>query len=78
MAHAHHQKIKSLIALLKNSRARAGSPCTAAAFLRTFVGDTPWAHVDLAGPAALTDDRAELARGATGFGVRTLVELACG
>ena len=74
----HEQKIKSPIALVKNSSGRAGSPCTAAAFLRTFVGDTPWAHVDLAGPAALTDDRAELARGATGFGVRTLVELACG
>ncbi len=74
----HEQKIKSSIALIKNSSGRAGSPCTAAAFLRTFVGDVPWAHVDLAGPAALTEDRPELARGATGFGVRTLVELACG
>ena len=73
----HEIKIKSPIALIKNSSGRPGSPCTAAAFLRTFVGDTPWAHIDLAGPAATTEDRPELARGATGFGVRTLVELAC-
>lgn len=74
----HERKIRSEIALIKNSSGRSGSPCTAAAFLKTFVEDTPWAHVDLAGPAAITEDRAELARGATGFGVRTLVELACG
>ena len=73
----HEIKIKSPIALIKNSSGRPGSPCTAAAFLRTFVGDIPWAHIDLAGPAATTEDRPELARGATGFGVRTLVELAC-
>ena len=70
------EQIKSDVALIKNSSGRPGGACTAAAFLRTFVGDTPWAHLDIAGPAAITKDRADLARGATGFGVRALLELA--
>ncbi len=73
----HEKKIKSDIALVKNSSGRPGGACTAAAFLKNFVGDTPWAHLDIAGPAAITKDRADLARGATGFGARTLLELVC-
>lgn len=73
----HKKKIESDIALIKNSSGRPGGACTAAAFLSHFVGDTPWAHLDIAGPAAITKDRADLARGATGFGARTLVELVC-
>ena len=69
------EQIKSDIALIKNSSGRPGGACTAAAFLRTFAEDTPWAHLDIAGPAAITKDRADLARGATGFGVRVLLEL---
>ena len=72
------EQIKSDVALIKNSSGRPGGACTAAAFLRTFVEETPWAHLDIAGPAALTKDRADLARGATGFGVRVLLELALG
>ncbi len=72
----YSEQIKSDVALIKNSSGRPGGACTAAAFLRTFVDDTPWAHLDIAGPAAITKDRADLARGATGFGVRALLELA--
>ena len=71
----YSEQIKSDVALIKNSSGRPGGACTAAAFLRTFVGDTPWAHLDIAGPSAITKDRADLARGATGFGVRVLLEL---
>ncbi len=71
----YSEQIKSDIALIKNSSGRPGGACTAAAFLRTFAEDTPWAHLDIAGPAAITKDRADMARGATGFGVRVLLEL---
>ena len=72
----YSEQIKSDVALIKNSSGRPGGACTAAAFLRTFTEDTPWAHLDIAGPAAITKDRTDLARGATGFGVRALLELA--
>ncbi|HEY8479634.1 MAG TPA: leucyl aminopeptidase [Spirillospora sp.] len=50
----------------------AGS-ITAALFLREFVGDRPWAHLDIAGPGRSTSDDAEITRGATGFGARLLL-----
>jgi leucyl aminopeptidase len=71
----YSEQIKSDVALIKNSSGRWGGACTAAAFLRTFAEDTPWAHLDIAGPSAITKDRPDLARGATGFGVRILLEL---
>eukprot|EP00922_Rhytidocystis_sp_ex-Travisia-forbesii_P033767 GHVS01050169.1.p1 GENE.GHVS01050169.1~~GHVS01050169.1.p1 ORF type:complete len:655 (-),score=97.06 GHVS01050169.1:94-2058(-) len=48
-----------------------GGAITAAIFLKSFVGKTPWAHIDIAGPAW---DQKESR--ATGFGVRTLTEIA--
>ena len=54
----------------------APSACTAAAFLRTFAEKTPWAHLDIAYTAFRDKDNSCMARGATGFAVRTLVELA--
>ena len=68
--------IRSDVALLKNSGGRMGGACTAAAFLRTFAEKTPWAHLDIAYTSHRNKDSASLAKGATGFGVRTLVELA--
>jgi leucyl aminopeptidase len=54
---------------------RKAQSIVAAEFLHRFVGDTPWAHLDIAGVA---DDngRAYTAKGGSGFGVRLLVELA--
>ncbi len=68
-------QIKSSVASIKNSGGRLGGACTAAAFLRAFTGDTPWAHLDIAYMSHREKDRADLARGATGYGIRTLVEL---
>jgi leucyl aminopeptidase len=50
-----------------------GGAIVAALFLREFVGRTPWAHLDIAGPARSDGDEHEITKGATGFGVRTLL-----
>ncbi len=71
----HEDQIKSDVARLKNSGGRLGGACTAAAFLKHFAGPIPWAHLDIAFTAHRNKDRADMARGATGFGVRTLVDL---
>ena len=71
----YEDQIRSDVALVKNASGRLGGACTAAAFLKTFAGETPWAHLDIAGVAHREKPRADLTRGATGFGVRTLVEL---
>ena len=44
-------------------------------FLREFVGDVSWAHLDIAGPSNASSAYDEVAKGGTGFGVRTLVRL---
>ncbi|MFN7503167.1 MAG: leucyl aminopeptidase, partial [Dolichospermum sp.] len=46
---------------------------TAALFLKQFVKDTPWAHLDIAGPVWADKEHGYNGAGATGFGVRTLV-----
>jgi leucyl aminopeptidase len=70
--------IESSVADLRNTAGRIfGFPIVAAMFLRQFAGDEPWAHVDMLGTAMLEDDRGDaFGRGATGYGVRMLVELA--
>ncbi|MFC9917314.1 leucyl aminopeptidase [Agromyces binzhouensis] len=57
--------------------ANAGAT-TAALFLAEFVGDTPWAHLDIAGTMNADADDAWRSKGATGYGVRLLIELARG
>ena len=54
---------------------RKAGPITAAEFLQPFVGDTPWAHLDIAG-TAWDRGKAYAAKGGSGFGVRLLIELA--
>lgn len=70
----YDSEMKSDIATVKNAGARWGGACTAAAFLKVFVEETPWAHIDIAGTAWTTSDKAYLEKGATGFGVRLIVE----
>jgi leucyl aminopeptidase len=72
----YDEQIQSDCALIKNSGGRLGGACTAAAFLKTFAETTPWAHLDVAYTARASKDSGWLARGATGFGVRTLVNFA--
>lgn len=70
--------IKSDIADLKNTGGRYGGSITAAYFLREFVGDTPWVHLDIAGVGWNLENKPHLPKGPSGFGVRTLVAFACG
>lgn len=70
--------VKSDVADLKNSTGRAAGTITAAHFLREFAEDTPWAHLDIAGMAWQNEKKAFMAKGPSGFGVRTLVNyVAC-
>jgi leucyl aminopeptidase len=71
------QAMKSDIADLKNVSAKSAAGTeTAAAFLEEFVGDVPWVHLDIAGPAWLDDEAAFHAKGPTGVPVRTFVAVA--
>jgi leucyl aminopeptidase len=54
--------------------AREGGAISAALFLSEFVGSTPWAHIDIAGPAYQKKESAYCGAGGTGFGVRLLVD----
>ncbi len=67
--------LKSDVADMKNSGERWGGAINAAMFLKEFVGDTPWVHLDIAGPSQSPKERGYHGKGATGCGVRTLVEL---
>ncbi len=61
---------------MKNVGGPYGGAITASLFLNEFVGTTPWAHLDIAGPMDVDADDGWLSRGATAFGTRTLIELA--
>jgi leucyl aminopeptidase len=67
--------IDSYIADMKNVGGEAGA-ITAALFLDEFVGDTPWAHIDIAGPMWTNSDSGWLQRGATAYGTRLLIDTA--
>ena len=60
--------------ILNSSGMREGAACQAAIFLKRFAGDLPWAHLDIASTAWATVDRPHEPRGATGWGVRLLLE----
>jgi leucyl aminopeptidase len=68
--------IESDIADMKNIAGRWGGAITAGLLLSEFVGDTPWVHLDIAGPARADKNDHYISKGGTGFGVGTLVEVA--
>jgi len=72
---AYREKLKSPVADLKNVGDRNGGAITAALFLSEFVR-VPLAHLDIAGPAFAKKGHALGPEGGTGFGVRTILELA--
>ncbi len=73
----YEKQIKSSVADMKNIGDRYGGALTAALILQKFVADgVRWAHLDIAGPAFAESQDGETPKGATGFGVRTLVQLA--
>jgi leucyl aminopeptidase len=67
--------VRSDIADVKNQTGREGASITAGALLARFVGKIPWAHLDIAGNERVNSPQPYCAKGATGFGVRLLVEL---
>jgi leucyl aminopeptidase len=71
----HREFMRGTLGDLKQTGGRDGGTITAAAFLSHFVGDTPWIHLDIAPVADTEKGTALQPAGATGFGVRSLVEL---
>jgi leucyl aminopeptidase len=67
-------QLKSEIADMRNTGDRYGGALTAGLFLKEFVGETPWVHVDIAGPASSDKENGHVSKGGTGFGVATIVE----
>ena len=72
----YREQLKSAYADLANIGGRAGGACTAAVFLKEWAEETPWVHLDIALTAYLDEAKPFHAKGATGFGVRTFVNLA--
>ena len=68
--------IDTPMADMKNIGGRWGGALTAALLLKEFVGEVPWVHLDIAGPARWPKDEHYQVKGGSGFGVRTLVALA--
>ena len=69
----YKEELKSNVADLKNTGSRDGSAINGALFIESFIGDTPWAHIDLS--SATVDKDTHLARkGSTGAGTGTLIE----
>jgi leucyl aminopeptidase len=70
------EQLKSTIADMTNVGGRPGGAVTAAMFLKEFVGETPWIHLDIAGTAWMEDNKAWIAKGPSGIAVRSIVEFA--
>jgi leucyl aminopeptidase len=72
----YKKALESEFADLQNIGGRPGGAITAATFIKDFVNDVPWVHLDIAGTAWLEDSKPYMVKGATGIGVRTFVQLA--
>ncbi len=70
----YFEGLKSDVADMKNSGNRWGGASSAGMFLKQFVKDVKWAHIDIAGTAFLEKPQKEFISGATGAGVRTLLK----
>lgn len=72
----YEESVKSDVADYRNiTKTRYGGAITAAMFMKPFAGDTPWVHIDIAGPAwQERENNPMVPKGGTGFGVRTIVE----
>jgi leucyl aminopeptidase len=70
----YSKQIKSDFADIKNTGGREAGSITGAAFLKEFVGKVPWVHLDIAGTAWTREGKSYVPKGATGVGVRLLVE----
>ena len=68
--------IKSDVADCKNTATRGAGTIVGAKFLEPFVGDTPWVHMDIAGVDIMSSDKGWVSKGASGYSVRAMVNLA--
>jgi leucyl aminopeptidase len=73
----YRKLLDSVVADMRNIGGPYGGTITAAIFLSEFVGEIPWAHLDIAGPMKVDADEGIYSKGATGFGTRLLIDLAC-
>jgi len=78
MFEEYKEQNRSDVADIKNSGGRFGGAITGAQFLSEFVEKTEWAHLDIAGTSMSEKERGYLVKGATGVGVRTLINFALG
>jgi leucyl aminopeptidase len=79
MFEEYFDMIKSDVADMKNTGGRWGGASTAGVFLKEFVNpDIAWAHLDIAGTAFLDKPQKDLIKGATGIGVRTIINYILG
>jgi leucyl aminopeptidase len=69
------EQLKSDVADFKNTGERWGGALTAGLFLQEFVRGVPWAHVDIAGPSSAGKEHGHVAKGGTGFGAASILEL---
>ncbi len=67
------EHIRGDITDLKNSAGRKGSLPASGYFLKEFAGDTPWVHLDIAGTSWTNENKPYVPKGATGIGVRLLL-----
>jgi leucyl aminopeptidase len=67
------EQLKSDIADLRNTGERWGGALTAGLFLKEFVGNVAWIHVDIAGPSSASKDQGHIGKGGTGFGVLSIL-----
>ncbi len=71
----YEEQIRSEIADIKNVGGRPAGTITGGVFLKKFVGEYPWVHLDIAGPVWADKDKPYVPKGATGVGVRLVVQL---
>lgn len=74
----YSKQIESQVADIKNTGGRPAGSITAAIYLEKFIGETPWAHLDIAGTAWDFTEKTYIPKGPSGIGVRTLVEFVRG
>ena len=72
----YDELIKSDVADCKNTGTRGAGTIVGAKFLEPFVGDTPWIHMDIAGVDMMPSDRGWVSKGASGYSVRAMINLA--
>jgi leucyl aminopeptidase len=76
MWNEYDEFIKSDVADCKNTGTRGAGTIVGAKFLEPFVGDTPWVHMDIAGVDMMPSDKGWVSKGASGYSVRAMVNLA--